>query len=217
MSTPVEVEFSVTLPEQRGKPSAFQLLQLRPMVIRREREHLDLGTFETGDLVCRSAQVLGHGHMDDIHDVVVVDDRRFDRSKTVEIAAEIGLFNLELQAASRPYLLIGIGRWGSADPWLGIPVTWDEITGARVIVETDFKDMRVTPSQGTHFFQNLNAFQVGYFTINTNLGEDFLDWSWIAQQPSLKERVFTRHLKFEKPLQVKIDGHSGQGIIAKPR
>jgi hypothetical protein len=113
-------------------------------------------------------------------------------------------------------VLIGVGRWGSADPWLGIPVTWDEISGARVIVESGFRDVRVTPSQGSHFFQNLTSFQVGYFTVNAEAGEGFVDWDWIAAQPADGALPFVRHLRFDRPLVVRMGGKDGRGVIYKP-
>ena len=113
-------------------------------------------------------------------------------------------------------MLVGVGRWGSADPWLGIPVTWDQIAGARVIVESGFRDFQVKPSQGSHFFQNLTSFQVGYFTVNPDVGEGFVDWEWIASQPAEGELAFVRHLRFERPMVVKMNGKRSQGIIYKP-
>ena len=110
--------------------------------------------------------MLGNGKFAHLRDVVVVDHERFDRAKTAEIAAQVARFNAELVAEGVPYILFGLGRWGSADPWLGIPVTWEQISGARVIVESGLKDIKVTPSQGSHFFQNLTSFRVGYFTVN---------------------------------------------------
>jgi hypothetical protein len=111
---------------------------------------------------------------------------------------------------------VGVGRWGSTDPWLGVPVTWEQISGARVIVEAGFRDMRVTPSQGSHFFQNLNSFQVGFFTVNADVGEGFVDWDWIAEQPSVSETGPVRHLRFDHPLLIKMDGRRSSGIIYKP-
>jgi CheY-like chemotaxis protein len=216
MSSPVEIEFSVNLSVPPGQPREFRLLQLRPMVIRQEQEQLNLDDISESELICNSAQVLGNGCIDNIHDIVLVDMDTFERSRTVEIAREIGLFNLELGEMSLPYLLIGIGRWGSADPWLGIPVTWDEISGARTIVETGFKDMKVAPSQGTHFFQNLNAFQIGYFTVNIDGDEEFIDWKWLLEQPPHKKRSHSRHLRFENPVTIKMNGRKGRGIIIKP-
>ena len=113
-------------------------------------------------------------------------------------------------------MLVGVGRWGSADPHLGIPVSWNQIAGARVIVESGFKDIRVTPSQGTHFFQNLTSCNVGYFTVNPEVGEGFIDWDWLSAQPSVDETEFVRHLQFDKPLSVMMSGKTGEGVILKP-
>ena len=159
---------------------------------------------------------MGNGTIDNLRDVVVVDYHRFDRSMSVAAAAEIARFNAELTAAGRPYLLLGVGRWGSTDPWLGIPVTWDQIAGARAIVESGFRDFRVTPSQGSHFFQNLTSFQVGYFTVNADSDEGFIDWDWLASHPAEGELRHVRHLRFEQPLVVKMNGRRNQGVIYKP-
>jgi len=212
----VEVEFSANITGAPDEHREFRLLQLRPMVIRHEMEELEIGEIEEKDLVCRSHQVLGHGAIDEIRDVVLVDPDRFDRSKTVAVAGEVAHFNLELALKGLPYLLIGIGRLGTADSWLGIPVTWDDITGARVIVETEFRDIKVMPSQGTHFFQNLNAFQVGYFTVDTSSGRDFIDWAWLLAQPAVEEREYARRVRLNAPLKVKMNGHTSEGVICKP-
>jgi hypothetical protein len=146
----------------------------------------------------------------------VVDMHRFERSRSREVADAVARFNAVLSAENRPYLLIGVGRWGSNDPWLGIPVDWDEISGARAIVEAGFRDFRVTPSQGSHFFQNLSAFQVGYFTVNPDAGEGSLDWQWLAHQPAADEQGCVRHLQFERPLQIVMNSRTSQGVILKP-
>lgn len=216
MSTPVEMEFSVNFSVPPGGQKEFRLLQLRPMVISHEREQLDISEVDAKNLVCRSSQVLGNGVVRDIHDIVCVDIEKFERSESVKVAKEIGLFNLELEGTGSPYLLIGVGRWGSADPWLGIPVTWDEITTARVIVESGFKDIKVTPSQGTHFFQNLTAFDIGYFTISNEKRDDFIDWEWLQNQKAVKEREFTRHIRLTSPLTIMMNGHKSEGVIIKP-
>jgi hypothetical protein len=122
-----------------------------------------------------------------------------------------------LNQQNRPYLLIGVGRWGSNDPWLGIPVEWDEISGARVIVEAGFRDFRVTPSQGSHFFQNLTAFRIGYFTANPDAGEGSVDWKWLTAQPATEEQGCVRHLQFTEPLLVIMNSRSSQGMIFKPQ
>jgi hypothetical protein len=121
-----------------------------------------------------------------------------------------------LAKAGIPYLLVGVGRWGSTDPWLGIPVTWDQIAGARAIVESGFKDFKVTPSQGTHFFQNLTSGNVGYFTVNPDADEGFVDWDGLAGQPALAESGCVRHLRFREPIVVKMNGRKNEGIILKP-
>jgi hypothetical protein len=168
-------------------------------------------------VVCRSSAVLGHGKITDIRDVVVVDYHRFDRAKSREVAEALSRFNAALARHGTPYLLIGVGRWGSADPYLGIPVTWDQISGVRVIVEAGFKDFRVTPSQGTHFFQNLISCNVGYFTVNPEAGEGFVDWDWLGAQPSSAEAGCVRHLRFERPLVVRMDGKRNDGTIFGPQ
>jgi len=158
--------------------------------------------------------VLGNGRIDDIHDIIVVDRARYDRGSSRQVAGELAQYNAEL--AGRPYLLVGVGRWGSADPWLGIPVTWEQIAGARVIVEAGFADFKVTPSQGTHFFQNLTSFNVGYFTINPDAAEGFVDWDWLAAAPAVRETACVRHLRFDRPVVVKMNGKQGEGVIYKP-
>jgi hypothetical protein len=212
--TPVELEFAVSF--SRGAPPECAVVQLRPLGRIREGPDADIGRIARERLVCESSNVLGHGAIADVRDVVVVDVNRFDRTRTREIAQTIAQCNADLLAARRPYLLIGVGRWGSADPLLGIPVTWDQIAGARAIVEAGFADFRVTPSQGSHFFQNLTAGNIGYFTVNPDVGEGFVDWSWLAEQPAAAETEFVRHLRFEQPFDIEINGRAHAGIIAKP-
>jgi CheY-like chemotaxis protein len=213
---PVEIEFAARLPQTPGDAAEFGFLQVRPLVLSREGEELRLDEVDPARLVCQSSKVLGNGRISDLQDVVVVDFHRFERARSKEVAGGVAHFNAKLNAAGRPYLLIGVGRWGSTEPWLGIPVEWDEISGARVIVEAGFRDFRVTPSQGSHFFQNLTAFQVGYFTVNPDAGEGFVDWGWLAETPSLEEEGCVRHLQFKAPLSVVMNGRTSQGLIFKP-
>jgi len=215
LGNPVEVEFAVTLP--RGEePADFGFLQIRPLTLARDHQDLMIGDIEPGQAICQSTRVLGNGRIENLHDVVVVDSQRFERSRSREVAEAVAHFNAKLNADNLPYLLIGVGRWGSTDPWLGIPVEWDEISGARAIVEAGFRDFRVTPSQGSHFFQNLTAFQVGYFTVNPDAGEGSLDWQWLAAQPAIEEEGCVRHLQFENPLRVVMNSRTSQGVICKP-
>ncbi len=216
MNTEVELEFAVEMSRGSRTPVEFGFLQMRPMALSRELEELDTENVEPGQVLVRSSSVLGNGRLAHIKDVVVVDYARFDRARSQEIAAEVARFNAELLAEGLPYILIGLGRWGSADPWLGIPVTWEQISGARVIVESGLKDIKVTPSQGSHFFQNLTSFRVGYFTVNPETGEGSLDWDWLEAQPSLREATYVRRLSFSEPLMVKINGKQQRGVILKP-
>ena len=216
MNTEVEIEFAVELPGRSDQPADFGFVQMRPMALSRELEELDIEEVEPAQVLVRSTSVLGNGKFARLHDVVVVDHDRFDRAKTAEIAMEVARFNGELVAAGVPYILFGLGRWGSADPWLGIPVTWEQINGARVIVESGLKDIKVTPSQGSHFFQNLTSFRVGYFTVNPGDGEGFVDWDWLGAAPAVRDAGYVRHLHFEEPLLVMIDGKHQRGVILKP-
>ncbi len=213
---PVEVEFAVKLPQGPRETAEFGFLQIRPLVLSREGEELRMEDVSPDRLVCHSAKVLGNGRVPDLRDVVVVDFHRFERARSQEVAEGVAYFNAKLTESGTPYLLIGVGRWGSNDPWLGIPVEWDEISGARVIVEAGFRDFRVTPSQGSHFFQNLTAFQVGYFTVNPDAGEGFVDWEWLGAVPAVEEQGCVRHLHFDAPLVVVMNGKTSRGMVFKP-
>jgi CheY-like chemotaxis protein len=215
LGNPVEIEFAVSLP--RGdEPAGFGFLQIRPLTLARDHQDLTIGEIDASQLICQSTKVLGNGRIENLHDIVVVDSQRFERSRSQEVARAVAHFNATLSAENCPYLLIGVGRWGSNDPWLGIPVEWDEISGARAIVEAGFRDFRVTPSQGSHFFQNLTAFQVGYFTVNPDAGEGSVDWDWLAHQPALEEQGCVRHLRFPRPLRMVMNSRTSQGVIFRP-
>ncbi len=216
MSSSVEIEFAVNLSVPKGELRDFCVLQMRPMVISHEGGELRIEEADESRMICHSTQVLGDGVLANIKDVVYVDIDRFDRSASQEVADEIGEFNADLSSADAPYVLIGVGRWGTSDPWLGIPVTWDQISGARVMVETSFKDFRVTPSQGTHFFQNLISFRIGYFTVNSDLRNEFVNWRWLNEQPHAGARKYSRHLHFDEPLLIKMNGRNARGIILTP-
>ncbi|MGA9529573.1 MAG: PEP/pyruvate-binding domain-containing protein [Terriglobales bacterium] len=216
LGQPVEIEFAVSLPHGPDNAADFGFLQIRPLVFSYQEEELRMGDVDAADLVCRSSMVLGNGRVQNLNDVVVVDFHRFERGRSQEVAAAVAEFNTRLTLENRPYLLIGVGRLGSNDQWLGIPVEWDEISGARVIVEAGFRDFRVTPSQGSHFFQNLMAFQVGYFTVNPDAGEGSVDWSWLTEQPAAGEIGCVRHLRFDQSLSVVMNGKAREGMIFKP-
>lgn len=216
MGVPIEIEFAVNMKVPPGKPKEFCMLQMRPLVISHEHDELDIENVQKDELICFSNQVLGNGVIDKIFDIIYVDINKFDRAKSKDVAQEVSSINSKLVDEKRPYLLIGVGRWGSLDNWLGIPVTWDQISGASAIVESGFKDFAVTPSQGSHFFQNITSFRIGYFTVNSNTQNSFIDWDWLSAQPHVNELNFTRHIRFENPVVVKINGHKNKGIIIKP-
>lgn len=216
MGGPVEIEFAVNLHVPTGRPREFGFLQVRPMNLTRETEAVEIGKPDPARVLCYSRCVLGNGRIEGIRDLVVVDFRRFERARSREAAAEVGRVNGRLLASRTPYVLIGVGRWGSRDPWLGIPVTWDQVSGARVIVEAGLRDMKVVPSQGSHFFQNLTSFHVGYFTVNPD-GGDAVDWDWLDAQPTESQAAHVRHLRLPAPVLVKMDGRHGEGIVLKPK
>ena len=215
-SSPVEIEFAVNLATPPGKPKEFAFLQLRPLAANRELEAIELEPVPKDGLICESPSALGHGHVDDICDVVVVDKNLFERSQSQECALAISQLNRKLTKEGRPYVLVGVGRWGSTHSWLGIPVRWADISGAGVIVEAGFKDFRVTPSQGTHFFQNLTSLNIGYFTVNQEMGEGFVDWDWLASRSPMGEIGPVRHIRFDEPVLVTMNGTTQHGIIRKP-
>jgi hypothetical protein len=199
----------------QNRRKEFGLLQMRPLVLNRELEELNIDKIDPNKIICQSLKVLGNGLINDIHDIVIVDYHKFDRAKSYEVAKEVSLFNSQLISENRPYVLIGVGRWGSLDPWLGIPITWDQICGAKTIVETNFKDLSVTPSQGSHFFQNLTSFMVGYFAVNME-SEGFLDWEWLLSRPAFQEKTFSKLLRFDQPVTIMMNGHKNTGVILKP-
>jgi hypothetical protein len=216
--SPVELEFAVTLRGGAGGGAELGFLQLRPVALAGAVDEIDLdiGATDLRELLCRSGSVLGHGRLDDLRDVVVVDYRRLERRESARIVETVRQLDSNLRAEGRGYVLIGSGRWGSSEPFLGIPVTWDQIAGARVIVEAGFRDFHVSPSQGTHFFQNLISNNVGYFTVNPEAGEGFLDWDWLASRPARREEGPVRHLRFQSALTVRMNGKRNEGAIARP-
>lgn len=215
MGTSVEIEFAARLSSTDEAPPEFGLLQIRPLVRSMEAEEVDIGSVARHELVCASSHVLGNGVVRNVRDIVFVDPLRFERGKSRSVAEQISELNRELVRAERPYLLVGVGRWGSLDPWLGIPVRWEQISGARTIIETSFADFEVTPSQGSHFFQNITAFKVGYFTVQST-SSDFVDWDWLRGLEKERDLDAVGLVRLERPLTVKMNGKRNVGIVLKP-
>ncbi len=216
MGCHVELEFAVNMDTPPGEPRRFGFLQIRPMASARENSALDLDQVPRESVLCSTSTALGTGVYEEVQDIIYVRPDRFDAGQTMAIAEEVGRINFQLKEEGRTCLLIGPGRWGTADPWLGIPVDWDQISEARVIVEVELEDFRVKPSQGTHFFQNLTALQIGYLTIRRRQEHHFIDWPWLEARPAVAESEFIRHLRLDTPLDIRIDGQTAQGAVLKP-
>ncbi|MFT4709415.1 MAG: CheY-like chemotaxis protein [Planctomycetota bacterium] len=217
MGCPVEIEFAVELdPSDAGLPE-FALLQMRPMVVALEAGEVDLDRLAPEQLLARSERALGNGRSVDVFDIVFVDPAEFERNGSAEVAAEISALNARLCKEDRPYLLIGPGRWGSADPWLGIPVDWAQISGARIVVETGFENFAVRPSEGSHFFHNMTSFGVAYFTLNPEAGEGVLNLDWLrSQEAKWIGANGLRHLQLRVPVTSIVDGSQARGAILLP-
>ncbi len=216
MGSPVEIEFAANLSVPKGEPREFAILQMRPLVVRSEFDVHEIEETSPEQLICKSSKVLGDGVVNGIQDIVFVGPNGFDRMRSREAAAEVSGLNQRLVSKNRPYLLLGVGRWGSLDPFLGIPVRWEQISGARVIVESGFDDIHVTPSQGSHFFHNLTSFRVGYFTVSPAMDDSLVDWAWLYSVKPRRQLKFARHLRLEQPLTVKMNGRKNRGIVLKP-
>jgi CheY-like chemotaxis protein len=209
MGCPVEIEFSVNLSSDEGGKPEFALLQIRPMSARTEHLKVDIRDEEVARAFCYSTNALGNAVKTDIADILFVKPDDFDPGRTVEIAREIGKVNSQLMSKDRKYLLIGPGRWGSADRWLGIPVNWADICGVGAMVETTFTRLRADPSQGSHFFHNITTLGINYISISEH-GEDFLDWEWLTAQPIVNETSYLAHIHLDKPFTLKVDGRKSR-------
>lgn len=215
MRRPVEIEFAVKLnPDKTG---TFYLLQIRPIVDSKEMLDEDLTAIKDEETILRSNNSLGHGVANDVCDVVYVKTENYSASNNQLIAYDIEQMNRRFLDEGKGYILVGPGRWGSSDTWLGIPVKWPHISAARVIVEAGLTNYRVDPSQGTHFFQNLTSFGVGYFTINAYCNDGIYDQDFLDAMPAVEETRFLRHVRFEKPLTIKMDGKRNIGVVLKPK
>ena len=211
MARPVEIEFAVNL--NADKTGEFYLLQIRPMVDNTMQLDEDITLIPDSDCILRSHSAIGHGIITDITDVVYVKTKDFKPADTQQIADEIEHINRQFLNSDRHYLLIGPGRWGSSDPWLGIPVKWPHISAAKVIVEASLPTFHVEPSQGTHFFQNLTSFGVGYLTINDFIGDGLYRQDYLDSIPATDETEHVRHIQLPRPLTIKIDGMKKEAVV----
>ena len=212
MGCPVEIEFAVNLGLEGDQRPSFDLLQIRPMGIRQQQMELEIKEEDIAAAFCYSTAALGNGRNTEICDIVFVNPDTFDPARTVDIASEIGRINRQLLQQQRKYLLIGPGRWGSADRWLGIPVNWNDISGVGTMIETTIENFKADPSQGSHFFHNITSLGISYLT-NSQNGSDFIDWKWLQSLPSAEKTTYLNHVKLDSPLTIKIDGKKSRAVI----
>ncbi|MFW6019718.1 MAG: PEP/pyruvate-binding domain-containing protein, partial [Bacteroidales bacterium] len=214
MNNPIEIEFAVNMDTPKGQPMIFSMLQIRPIVENKEELELDLEEdVKKEDTIIYSDSALGNGEIDHLRDIVYIKPDSFQASNNPEIAEKIEQLNNQFKEQAKNYILVGPGRWGSTDPWLGVPVKWAQISQARIIVESGLENYRIDPSQGTHFFQNLTSFQVGYFTINPHENDGYYDVDYLNQLEAVYEDDYLRHVQFENPVVVKIDGRKNKGAV----
>jgi hypothetical protein len=212
MGCPVEIEFSVNFdPAGDGVPQ-FAILQIRPMTAREALMKVEIREEDIEKAFCFSTHALGNALKEDMLDIVYVKPDSFDPAKTPEIAREIGKINNGLVEEGRKYVLIGPGRWGSADSWLGIPASWSEICGVGAIVETAHPELKAEPSQGSHFFHNITTLGISYVTVNEGQG-DYIDWAWLRSLPAVSEATYVTHVRLNRPLALKVDGRKTQCVM----
>jgi hypothetical protein len=210
----VEIEFAVTLDTSTGLTAHLGFLQMRPMVVSKEQVTVAAEEFSDDRVLAASDKALGNGITSDIEDIVYVMPDSFEAKHTRTIARELEVINQQLIEAGRKYLLIGYGRWGSSDPWLGIPVIWSHISGSAAIIEATLPTMNVDLSQGSHFFHNLTSFKICYIMVK-HTAAPAIDWQWLENQKEESRAQFVRHVHLENPLTIKVDGRTGRGVILK--
>ena len=216
MGRPVEIEFAVNMDPSDHTRATFYLLQIRPIVDNKEIMDEDLSLVKNEETILSSTSVLGHGIVGDVQDIIYVKTGAFNSSNNQLIAYEIEKMNRSFTDQEKGYVLVGPGRWGSSDSWLGIPVKWPHICNAPLIQQCGVENYRVDPSQGTHFFQNLTSFGVGYFTVNPFKGDGWFDEAFLNAQPAVEETEYLRHVRFDAPITIKMDGKKSLGVVLKP-
>jgi hypothetical protein len=216
LNHPIEIEFAANLDTPEDEPKIFNYLQVRPIISQGKGIFNELPEIHEERIIVRSEKAMGNGIISNIHDLIYVKLDEYDPSNNPLIAQEIEAMNHAIKSENRSYILIGPGRWGSSDPWLGIPIKWQQISSVRLIVELGLENYKVDASQGTHFFHNLTSFGVGYFTVNTHLGDDLFNRHYLDLHKAQRETRFLRQVHFSKPLLVDIDGKNTRGIIFNP-
>jgi len=215
MGIPVEIEYALSMDGAGGAP-VFYILQIKPLMQNADKVDVDADAADRASCLVATDRCMGNGKLVGLSDIVFVDPERFDRSRTEAIAGEIGQLNELLKAEDRRYVLIGPGRWGTRDRWLGVPVGFAQISGARVIVEADLHDFRVDSSLGSHFFHNVTAMNIGYFSVPWGSASAFVDWAGLAALPVVARTEHCTLVRADRPLTVLMDGKRGHGVVSKP-
>jgi hypothetical protein len=213
----VEIEFAINLYQDPLRKPEFYFLQIRPIVVGREMQELELEEISAKQLLCRCRHAMGNGVFEEIRDLVYVNPENFAIANSLKIAAEIGELNRILLEENKKFILIGFGRFGTNDPWLGIPLEWHQMSAAKIIIEANLEGFNIDPSQGSHFFHNMISQNLGYFHIANCDQQEFINWGFLNRQPVFQQGEFIKHLRFSEPLMVKIDGRTSLGVIFKPR
>ncbi len=216
MGNPIEIEFAANLEMQSEMPRVFNFLQIRPIVDNDQSHQVDMNTVKKEDSIIYSDSALGNGLIKGIRDIIYIRPDSFKPENNKKIVTILENLNNQFVKSVVNYVLIGPGRWGSTDPWLGIPIKWPQISQARVIIESGLKNYRIDPSQGTHFFQNITSFRVGYFTINPFINDGYYNVDFLDSLEAVYQDDFVRHIRFDEDLEIMIDGRIHRGAIMLP-
>lgn len=214
MGTPVEIEFAVDLNKDKDYKASFYLLQIKPLLGNAEDYEIDPDKIDHDEVLLYSDKGMGNGIIEDMLDVIYVDPESFDKSKTMEMAAEIEIINREMVKQDKKYVLIGPGRWGTRDKWIGVPVLWPQISNARIIVETSLEGFPLDASSGSHFFHNVTTMNVGYFTVQPEFSSSYIKYDILEEQELVRQSTYFKHVRFKKPLTIKMDGRKCISVIS---
>jgi hypothetical protein len=214
MGTPVEIEFAVDLNKDKDYKASFYLLQIKPLLGNADDYDIDEDSINHDELILFSDKGMGNGIIEDVLDVIYVDPESFDKSKTMEMADEIEIINGEMIKQKKKYVLIGPGRWGTRDRWIGVPVVWPQISNARIIVETSLEGFPLDASSGSHFFHNVTTMNVGYFTVQPEFSRSYIKYEILKEQELIKQTKYFKHIRFKKPLTIKMDGRKRISVIS---
>ena len=214
LGAPVEIEFAIDLKKDKDYKASFYLLQIKPLFGSAQDYEINMDEIDRKKILLLSEKGMGNGILEQIQDVVYVDIDVFDKSMTVEMANEIEEMNRTFVEQNRNYILIGPGRWGTRDRWIGIPVNWPQISKAKVIVETSLEGYPLDASSGSHFFHNVTSMNVGYYSVQSEISKGFINWEVLKKQKIVRQSKFIKHVCFEQPLSVKMDGKKRMGIVS---